>query len=325
MAISRRILLAVPALAMAAPALAQGDWPSRPVRMIVPAPGGAGTADTVARIFAQEVEKRLPQRVVVDNRGGAAGNVGAAAAARSAPDGYTILWSWSGTLATNPAMYSDMPFDPQRDFAPVVMIGSVPNILIVNNDFPARDLAGFAAFARANPGAINHGTTGNGSSMHLAAELFASRTGTQLTHVPYAAPAAATTDLVAGRIQAMFNLVTGAQPLVSAGRVRAIAVLADSRVPQMPDVPTAAELGMPGLSFGTWFCLMLPRGADPALVARLNALANEVLADPAARQRLEAAGMALDGGGTPDRLAQFLRAEIASHAELVRISGARVN
>jgi tripartite-type tricarboxylate transporter receptor subunit TctC len=325
MAISRRILLAVPALAMAAPALAQGDWPSRPVRMIVPAPGGAGTADTVARIFAQEMEKRLPQRVVVDNRGGAAGNVGAAAAARSAPDGYTILWSWSGTLATNPAMYSDMPFDPQRDFAPVVMIGSVPNILIVNNDFPARDLAGFAAFARANPGAINHGTTGNGSSMHLAAELFASRTGTQLTHVPYAAPAAATTDLVAGRIQAMFNLVTGAQPLVSAGRVRAIAVLADSRVPQMPDVPTAAELGMPGLSFGTWFCLMLPRGADPALVARLNALANEVLADPAARQRLEAAGMALDGGGTPDRLAQFLRAEIASHAELVRISGARVN
>jgi tripartite-type tricarboxylate transporter receptor subunit TctC len=325
MAISRRILLAVPALALAAPALAQGDWPSRPVRMIVPAPGGAGTADTVARIFAQEMEKRLPQRVVVDNRGGAAGNVGAAAAARSAPDGYTILWTWSGTLATNPAMYSDMPFDPQRDFAPVVLIGSVPNILIVNNDFPARDLAGFAAFARANPGAINHGTTGNGSSMHLAAELFASRTGTQLTHVPYAAPAAATTDLVAGRIQAMFNLVTGAQPLVSAGRVRAIAVLADSRVPQMPDVPTAAELGMPGLSFGTWFCLMLPRGADPALVARLNALANEVLADPAARQRLEAAGMALDGGGTPDRLAQFLRAEIASHAELVRISGARVN
>lgn len=325
MTISRRALLAAPALALATPARAQGDWPTRPVRMIVPAPGGAGTADSLARIFAQEMEKRLPQRVVVDNRGGAAGNVGATAAARSAPDGYTLLWTWAGTMATNPALYSDMPFDPVRDFTPVILLGSVPNILIVNNDFPARDLAGFAAFARANPGAINHGTTGNGSSMHLAAELFSARTGTQLTHVPYAAPAAATTDLLAGRIQAMFNLITGAQPLVAGGRARAIAVLSPQRVPQMPDVPTTAELGMPGLVFGTWFCLMLPRGADPALVTRLNRLANEILNDPDARRRLEQAGMALDGGGTPERLAEYLRAEIASHAELVRISGARIN
>ena len=329
MTTTRRTLVSAVALAAAAPALAQTDtaanWPSRPVRMIVPAPGGAGTADSVARIFAQEMEKRLPQRVIVDNRGGAAGNVGAAAAARSAPDGYTVLWTWAGTMATNPALYSDMPFDPQRDFAPVILIGSVPNILIVNTDFPVQDLAAFTAHARANPGAINHGTTGNGSSMHLAAELFASRTGTQLTHVPYAAPAAATTDLVAGRIQAMFNLITGAQPLVAGGRARALAVLSERRVPQMPDVPTAAELGMPGLAFGTWFCLMLPRGAESALVARLNALANEILADPEARRRLEAAGMALDGGGTPERLAQYLREEIANHAELVRLSGARIN
>ena len=327
MTLSRRMLLSAAAAAAAGPAFAQGaaGWPQRPVRVIVPAPGGAGTADALARIFAQEMEKRVGQRVIIDNRGGAAGNVGAVAAARSAPDGYTILWTWAGTMATNPAMYADMPFDPERDFTPVVLIGSVPNILIVNNDFPARDLAGFAAFARANPGAINHGSTGNGSSMHLAAELFASRTSTQLTHVPYTAPAQATTDLISGRIQAMFNLITGAQPLVTAGRARALAVLSDTRVPQLPDVPTAAELGMPGLSFGTWFCLMLPRGADPALVARLNALANEILADPEARQRLEAAGMALDGGGTPERLAQYLREEIVRHAELVRISGARVN
>jgi tripartite-type tricarboxylate transporter receptor subunit TctC len=218
-----------------------------------------------------------------------------------------------------------MPFDPQRDFVPVILLGSVPNILIVNNDFPARDLAAFAAYARANPGAINHGTTGNGSSMHLAAELFASRTGTRLTHVPYAAPAAATTDLIAGRIQAMFNLVTGAQPLVTGGRARALAVLSETRVPQLPDVPTTAELGMPGLAFGTWFCLMLPRGADPALVQRLNAVANQILSDREAGARLSAAGMALDGGGTPERLAQYLREELARHAELVRISGARVN
>lgn len=326
MTIRRRTLLSAAALAAATPALAQdGPWPSRTVRIIVPAPGGAGTADALARIFATEMEKRLSQRVIIENRGGAAGNVGATAAARAAPDGYTILWTWAGTLATNPALYADMPFDPQRDFTPVILLGSVPNILIVNNDFPARTLAEFAAFARANPGAINHGSTGNGSSMHLAGELFAQRTGTQLTHVPYTAPAAATTDLVAGRIQAMFNLVTGAQPLVNGGRARAVAVFADSRVPQMPEVPTTAELGMPGLAFGTWFCLMLPRGADPALVQRLNALANEILADPEARQRLQAAGMSLDGGGTPERLAAYLREEIARHAELVRISGARIN
>ncbi|MBU8538205.1 Bug family tripartite tricarboxylate transporter substrate binding protein [Falsiroseomonas tokyonensis] len=325
MSLTRRTLLAATALGAATPALAQPAWPTRPVRLIVPAPGGGGTADTLARIFAQELEKRLPQPVVVENRGGAAGNIGANAAARSDPDGHAILWGWAGTLATNPAMYRDMPFDPVRDFTPVVLIGSVPNILTVNNDVPVRDLAAFTAYAKAHPGGINHGTTGNGSSMHLAAELFASRTGTQLTHVPYAAPAAATTDLIAGRIQAMFNLVTGAKPLVEAGRVRAIAVLADSRVPQLPDVPTTAELGMPGLAFGTWFCLMLPKGAAPALVARINALANEVLADPAARQRLEAAGMAFDGGGTPERLATYLREEMVRHAELVRISGAQIN
>jgi tripartite-type tricarboxylate transporter receptor subunit TctC len=327
MSLSRRALIAAAALPGVAQAQSEpaSAWPSRPVRIIVPAPGGAGTADTLARIFATELERRVGQRVVVENRGGAAGNVGAAQAARSAPDGYTILWTWAGTMATNPALYADMPFNPVADFAPVILIGSVPNILIVNNDLPIRTLAEFEAFARANPGAINHGTTGNGSSMHLAAELFASRTNTRLTHVPYTAPAAATTDLMSGRIQAMFNLVTGAAPLVQSGRARAIAVLSERRVPQMPDVPTAAELGMQGLSFGTWFCLMLPRGADPALVARLNALSNEILADAGARQRLEAAGMALDGGGTPERLAAYLREEIARHAELVRISGARVN
>ena len=330
MSLTRRMLLAATALGATtpalSPALAQAPaWPSRPVRIILPAPGGGGTADTLARIFAQELEKRIPQPVIIENRGGAAGNIGATLAARAEPDGHTILWSWAGTLATNPAMYRDMPFDPVRDFAPVILLGSVPNILTVTNDLPVRDLAGFAEYARANPGAINHGSTGNGSSMHLAAALFAARTGTRLTHVPYAAPAAATTDLIAGRIQAMFNLVTGAKPLVEGGRVRAIAVLSETRVPQLPDVPTTTELGMPGLAFGTWFCLMLPKGAEPALVARLNTLANEVLADPVARQRLEAAGMAFDGGGTPERLAAYLAEELVRHAELVRISGARVN
>jgi tripartite-type tricarboxylate transporter receptor subunit TctC len=330
MTTTRRGALLLPAALCAATAAARAQvageapWPSRPVRIIVPAPGGGGTADTVARIFAQELEKRIGQRVLVDNRGGANGNVGAAAAARSAPDGYTLLWAWAGTLATNPALYRDLPFDPERDFDPVVLVGNVPNILVVNRQFGPRSLAEFGAYARANPGAVNFGSTGNGSSMHLAGELYRTLTGAQMTHVPYTAPAAAVTDLLSERIQAMFNLVTGVAPHVRAGEVVPLAVLSERRASQLPDVPTTAELGMPGLVFGTWFGILVPRGAEPALVRRLNALSNEILGDPEGRARLEAAGLEVYGG-PPERLAAHLRAEIARHAELVRVSGARLD
>ena len=338
MTLPRRAALLLPALGLAplahaqgqaqppasapAPATASGPWPNRPVRIIVPAPGGGGTADTLARVFAQELEKRVGQRVLIDNRGGANGNIGALAGARSAPDGYTILWSWAGTLATGPALYKDLPFDPEKDFEPVVLIGNVPNVLVVNKDLPIHSLAEFGAYARANPNAINFGSTGNGSSMHLAGELYKSLTGTQMTHVPYTSPAAGVTDLLSGRIQAMFNLVTGVAGQVRAGSVTPIAVLDDRRSPQLPDVPTTAELGMPGLVFGTWFGLFLPKGADPALVQRLNALANDILNDPEAKARFEQQGMATLGG-PPERLATFLHEEIGRHAALVRQSGAR--
>jgi hypothetical protein len=208
---------ALPTAALAQGAPAGGTWPDRPVRIIVPAPGGAGTADTVARIMAGEMEKRLPQRVVVENRGGANGNIGAVAAARSAPDGYTLLWSWAGTLATNMALYRDPGFDPVRDFEPVVLVGNVPNILVVNRQLGVADMAAFTEYARRNPGAINFGSTGNGSSMHLAGELYRQMTRTEMVHVPYQGPAPATTDLLSNRIQAMFNLITGAAPQVRAG------------------------------------------------------------------------------------------------------------
>ncbi|MBI0534549.1 tripartite tricarboxylate transporter substrate binding protein [Roseomonas sp. KE2513] len=310
-----------PAARAQAPAPAD-PWPNRPVRIIVPAPGGGGTADTLARIFAQEMEKRVNQRVLIDNRGGANGNIGALAGARAAPDGYTILWSWAGTMATNPALYKDLPFDPERDFDPVILVGNVPNVLVVNKELGPRTLDDFGAYARAHPNAINFGSTGNGSSMHLAGELYKSLTGAQMTHVPYTAPAAAVTDLLSGRIQAMFNLITGVAPQVRAGAVTPIAVLAPERAPQLPEVPTTAELGMPGLVFGTWFGLFLPKGTDPALLQHINTLSNEVLSDPEARARFEAAGMATLGGG-PERLATFLHSEIESHAALVRASGAR--
>ncbi len=324
MRLSRRAALILAASAGPAAAQTPEPWPSRPIRMFVPAPGGAGTADTLARIFAQELEKRLTQRVLVENRGGANGNIGAVAAARSAPDGYTLLWSWAGTLATNPALYRNLPFDPVRDFDPVALIGNVPNLLVVNRQLGPKTLAEFTAYARANPGVINFGSTGNGSSMHLAGELYKSLTGTQMTHVPYTGPAGASTDLLSGRIQAMFNLVTGAAPQVRSGEVVPIAVLSDHRVSQLPGVPTTAELGMPGLVFGTWFGLLVPRGTDPAIIARLNALTNETLADPAAKARLEAAGLDVLGG-PPERLATHMREEIARHAVLVAASGAQID
>ncbi|WP_236033971.1 Bug family tripartite tricarboxylate transporter substrate binding protein [Belnapia mucosa] len=320
----RRGALALGLAGLASGARAQPAWPDRPVRLIVPTLGGAGTADTLARLMAQALEAQLGQRVLVENRAGANGNIGATAAARSAPDGTTFLWGWAGTLATNPALYRDLPFDPVRDFAPVVLVGNVPNILVVNKSLGPHTLAEFTALAQAEPGRLHFGSTGNGSSMHLAGELYRQQTGTDLVHVPYSGPAPAVTDLLSGRIQLMFNLVTGAMPQIRAGEVVPIAMLSDRRVPQLPDVPTSAELGLPGLTFGTWFGIMAPQGTPPAIIARMNAAANAVLADAAARARLEEAGLELYGG-PPERLAAHLAEELRRHAEIVRRSGARLD
>lgn len=303
---------------------AQGSWPERPIRMIVPAAGGAGTADTIARILAQELDKRLPQRTVVDNRSGANGNVGAGVAARAAPDGYTMLYGWAGTLATNPAMYRDLPFDPVRDFEPVIMIGNVPNILVVNNGLGVRDMEGFTRLVRSRPGQLSFGSSGNGSSMHLAGELYRQSTGTEMVHVPYVGIAQGFNDLFAGRIEVMFNLITGAAPQVRAGQVTPIAVLSDRRSPVLPDVPTTAEVGMPGLEFGTWFCLMFPKGTPAPIIATMNRVVNEILEEPEARGRLSATGLDIFGG-PPGRVSEHLAAELRRHAELVRLSGARMD
>lgn len=324
---TRRLLLTA---ASALPALAgrshaqTAPWPDRPVRMVVPTQGGAGTADTLARIVAQEMEKRLPHRVLIENRAGANGNLGAALAARAAPDGYTFLWGWAGTLATNPALYRDLPFDPQRDFDPVILVGNVPNVLVVNRTLGPRTLAEFIDYARAHPGTINFGSTGNGSSMHLAGELFRQVTRTDMQHVPYAGPAPAVTDLLSNRIQAMFNLLTGALPQIRAGEVIPLALLNDHRAPQAPDIPTMAELGLPGLVFGTWFGVLAPRGTPQPILAQMHRVLAEVLADAEARTRLQAAGLDILGG-PPDRLSTLIGTEITRHADIVRASGARID
>jgi tripartite-type tricarboxylate transporter receptor subunit TctC len=323
---SRRLMLtglaAMPGMAQANVTLPAG-WPDRPLRFILPAAGGAGTADTLARILAQEMDKRLPQRTLVDNRPGANGNVGATAAARAAPDGHTILFTWAGTMATSPALYRDLAFNPQRDFEPVILLGNVPNILVVNNSLGIRDLAAFTAYVRANPGRLSFGSSGNGSSMHLAGELYRQATGTEMVHIPYAGIQQGFTDLFTGRIQVMFNLVTGAAPQVRGGQVTPIAVLSDQRSAVLPDVPTMAELGMPGMEFGSWFCLMLPKGTPAPIVQALNAIVNEILTEPESRARFTAQGLDIIGG-PPARLASLLEAEIKRHAELVRVSGTRL-
>jgi tripartite-type tricarboxylate transporter receptor subunit TctC len=304
--------------------MAQGDsWPNKPVKMIVPINAGGGTADPLSRVLSEELGKVLGQRVVIENRGGSNGNIGAAAAAKSANDGYTVLFAWAGTLATNISLYKSLPFHPVNDFDPVVLLGGVSNILVVNNSFPARNLKEFTEQVRSHPGRFNYASSGNGSSMHLAAELFKKQTQTFIVHVPYNNVGNATGDLITNQVQFMFHLITGAQGAVKSGQVRPIAVLAPQRSPVLPDVPTMKELGFP-IESQTWFALLFPKGAPAEAITKLNQAVNKLLADPAVRQRFM--GMGLEpAGGSPDALAKHLDSEIRKWADVVKYSGASVD
>lgn len=318
------ILLTTLFAATASGVCAQSDtWPNKPLRIIVPANAGGGTADPVSRVLADELTKLLEQRVYIENRGGANGNIGATAAARAPNDGYTALFSWAGTLATNISLYKNLTFHPVRDFDPVILIGGVSNILVVNNDLPAKSLKEFTDYVRSRPGKLNYASSGNGSSMHLAAELYKKETKTFMVHVPYHNVGQATTDLVGNQVQLMFHLITGAQGSIKAGQVRPIAVLAANRSPTLPDVPTMKELGIP-IESQTWFALLFPKGTPPEAIRKLNEATNRVLNDPAVRQRL--IGMGLEpSGGSPQLLSQHLDAEIKKWGEVVKYSGASID
>jgi tripartite-type tricarboxylate transporter receptor subunit TctC len=304
---------------LAVPVFAQDTWPQagKPIQLIVPAPGGSGTGDTIARVLAEELQARLKTTFVVDNKAGANGNIGATAAAGTVGDGYHFLFSWAGTLAVNKALYKNLAFDPQKDFVPILLVADVPNILVVNNDIPVKDLADFERYAKSHPGQLNFGSTGIGSSMHLAGELYMRETGTQMIHVPYNAPGTATTDLIGGQIQLMFQLIPGIAGQIKSGKVRPIAVMAPQRSPALPDVPTTAELGQPKLLSSTWFALLAPKGTPAGIVARMNAVANEALADPAVKKRLADIG-ATTLGGTPQQLAQQIADETEKWGKVVR-------
>ena len=307
----------------AAPADTAKDYPTKPVRIVVPSPPG-GTIDPITRILAEGLAKSLGQNFVIDNRPGANFNVGMALVAKAEPDGYTLVMASAGALAVNIHLYRDLPFHPVKDFAPVALYGDVPNILVVNLAMPVKTLKEFTDYVRANPGKVNFGSSGNGSSMHLAGELFKSMTRTEMTHVPYKGADLGTQDLIGGRIQCMFQLMTGIAQQVKADRVRAIAVLSPRRSPTLPDVPTTAEAGMPGLESSAWFGVLGPRGTPKPVVAKLNAEMNRLLADPAFRKRLADIGVE-PLGGTPEQFVKYLDSEIKKWGAVVRVSGAKID
>ena len=303
------LIAAAPLMTLAADGNANaGSWPvlDKAIQITVPGPGGGGTGDTLARMVAEQLATRLKTSVVIENKPGANGNIGAAAAAKYAPDGYRFLFSWAGTLAVSPALYASTGFDSQKDFEPIGLICDVPNILVVNNQQPVRDINEFIAYARNHPGKLNFGSTGIGSSMHLAGELFMVETGTKMVHVPYNAPATATTNMMANDIQLMFQLIPGIATQVRGGKVRAIAIMSPER--------------SPALMSSTWFALLAPRGTPAPIIERMNAEINAMLHDQDFRQKLADVG-ATPIGGTPADLSKYLASEIDKWGAVVKAAG----
>jgi len=310
-------------LALSAFAAEAQSWPAKPIKFIIPS-GPGGTIDPLSRFLADQYSRIFGQNFVTENRPGAQGNTGIAAIAKAEPDGYTIGLAASSMIVINPHVYKAMPYDPRKELAGIVLIGDVSNILVVHPDVPARDLREFIAYARANPDKLNFGSTGSGSSMHLAGELFKTITGTTMTHVPYTVPADATRDLISGRLQLMFQLMTGIQAQVKAERVRPIAVLSEKRWPGLPEVPTTVEQGMGTLKSSVWFAVVAPQGVPQPVIERLNAETNKLLADEEFRKRIQGLGAA-PMGGTPADYRRLFDEDYARWAEVVKVSGAKID
>jgi tripartite-type tricarboxylate transporter receptor subunit TctC len=322
-------LLAVAALAVLslAPVHAQ-TWPSKPVRIVVPFPPG-GTTDIVARSIGVELQRTWQQPVVIENRAGAGGNIGADAVAKSPGDGYTLLMGTVGTHAINQALYaqsgSKMPFDPVKDFVPITLVAGVPNVMVINPKLPVNSVAEFIAYAKARPGQLNMASSGNGTSIHLTGELFKTVTGTYMVHFPYRGSAPAVTDLITGNMNVMFDNLPSALPHIKSGRLKALAVTSRTRSPALPDVPTVEEAaGLKGFDASSWFGLFAPAGTPRTVVDKIQADVAKALAQPAVRERFVAQG-ADPGGNTPDQFAAFIRAETEKWTRVVKFSNAKVD
>ena len=309
---------------VAAPdASAQAAWPSKPIRIVVPFPPG-GTTDILARAAAQKMAEAWKEQAVIDNRPGAGGNIGAELVAKAPADGYTMLMGTVGTHAINASLYAKMPYDHVKDFAPVILVAAVPNVMVVHPSVPAATVAEFIAWAKANPGKVNFASSGSGTSIHLAGELFKTQTGLAMTHVPYKGSAPAIADLIGGQVQVMFDNLPSALPQIRGGKLRALAVTSRERANALPDVPTVAESGLPGFEASSWFGLLAPTGTPREVVVRVNAEIARWLASSDAKDKLASQG-AIAAGGSPEDFASHITAETAKWQKVVRESGAKVD
>ncbi len=298
-------------------------FPSKPIKLICPFPP-AGAVDIASRAIANEMSKVLGQSVTVDNRPGAGGNIGGAEAARSAPDGYTIFMTTSGINAINPALYSKMPFDPNKDLLPVVPLVSLANVLVLHPSVKANSVAEVIAMAKAQPGKINYASSGSGTSIHMSAEMFQFLTKVSMTHIPYKGSAPAVTDLLGGQVMMMFDNIPSALPHIKAGKLRALATTGAKRDPALPDLPTIAEAGVPGYEAGVWFGLAVPAGTPRDIVAKLNDAGNKGTKAPDFVKRMTELGY-LIMGGSPEQMGDMLKAEVARWTPIVKASGAKAD
>jgi tripartite-type tricarboxylate transporter receptor subunit TctC len=308
--------------------MAQAAWPAKVVRIVVPfAPGG--TTDILARAVAPELSKAFGQSFVVDNRGGAGGNLGADMVAKAAPDGYTLLMGTVGTHGINKSLYARLPYDPQKDFAPITLVAGVPNVMVMNAEkakaMGINNVMDFIQYGKAHPGQLNMASSGNGTSIHLAGELFKSKTGIFMTHIPYTGSGPALMGLVSGTVDVMFDNLPSAMALIKAGKLKAFAVTSSQRSAALPDVPTIEEAGkLKGFEATSWFGLLAPAGTPPDVVLRIQQETAKALNLSTIKEKLLAQG-AIPSGNTPQEFAALIDAEIKKWAPVVKASGARVD
>jgi tripartite-type tricarboxylate transporter receptor subunit TctC len=320
----RKTTIACLLAAMTMPALAAEsaqNYPSKPIRLVVPFTPG-GSTDILARVIGMKLTEAWGRQVVIDNRPGAGGNIGVDLVAKSPADGYTLVMGHIGTFGVNPTLYPKLPYDPIRDFQPITLVALVPNMLSVNPALPAKSVKELLALAKAKPGTINFGSGGNGSAAHLAGEYFKLMSKTEITHIPYRGTSPAVTDLIAGQIQ---MIITGVPPtlnFVKTGKLRALAVATSKRLPLLPDLPTISEAGVPGYEATQWYGVLAPAGTPKPIVAKLNAEMAKAIKGPDVREKL-AADAAEPVGNSPEEFGAFIKKEIARWAPVIKASGAR--